>query len=96
MGLQIILKSSWLIIVRTGHHSRLALILYAPGSVYDGIVEADLAAGTVIVADEDPEPNLGATAGIAKPSSLSCRRALPALGGNYTFCNTTEGTIDVS
>ena len=95
MSLQIILKISWLIVVGTGHHSRLALILYAPGSVYDGMVEADLAAGTVIVAEEDPKPNLGATAGIAKPSSLSCRRVLPALG-NSTFCNTTEGIIDLS
>lgn len=78
----------------TGDHSRLAIILYAPGSVYDDIVKVDLAAGTLIVADEDPEPDIGATTGIIKPSSLSCRGALLALG-NSTVCNMTE-TVNVS
>lgn len=82
-------------IVLTGDHSRLAIILYAPGSVYDDVVKADLAAGIVVVADEEPEPNLGATTGIVKPSSLSCKGALLALG-DATSCNMTEETVNVS
>lgn len=58
-------------------------------------MKADLASGTVIVADEDPEPNLGAVTGIVNPSSLSCGEALLALG-NSTLCNTTEETVNVS
>lgn len=78
-----------------GDHSRLAIILYAPGSVYDDIVKADLAAGIVVVADEEPDPNLGATTGIVKPSSLSCNGASLALG-DATSCNITEETVNVS
>ena len=81
--------------VCAGDHSRLAMILYAPGSVYDDILQAHLAAGTVIVAEEDDEPELGATTGIVKPNSLSCGRAGSALHYS-TSCNTTVGTVNVS
>ena len=83
----------WLTIVCTGDHSRLVMILYAPGSIYDDIVKEDLAAGTVIVADQDNEPYSGASAGILGPSSLSCRGLLPL--SNSTFCNTTEVALNV-
>lgn len=55
------------------------------------MVKADLAAGTVIVADEDPEPNLSAATGLVTPSNLSCGGALLALG-NSTLCNTAQET----
>lgn len=71
------------------------MILYAPGSFYDDIVKADLAAGIVVVADEDPEPGVGATPGIVEPSSLYCRQVLPVLG-NSMFCNTTRETVNIS
>lgn len=85
----------WLTIISAGDHSRLALILYAPGSIYDDIVKRDLAAGTLIVADEDPGTESGATAGIGNPDSVYCRRALLALD-NSTFCDATEETVIVS
>lgn len=69
------------------------MILYAPGSIYDDIVKEDLAAGTVIVADEDIEPYSGASAGILGPSSLSCRGLLPL--SNSTSCNTTGEALNV-
>lgn len=37
-----------------GDHRRLALILYASGSVYDQQVQSDLANGKTVVAEEDP------------------------------------------
>ena len=87
--------SHWLTIVRTGDYPRLALILYAPGSYYDGEVQAHLAAGTVIVAEEEDEPGLGATIDLVKPNSLSCGRARLALS-NSPSCNTTGKTVNVS
>lgn len=39
---------------RVGDHSRLALILYASGSVYDQQVQSDLAHGRTVVAEQDP------------------------------------------
>lgn len=89
------LHGPWLTIIFTGDRSRLAMILYAPESVYDYMVKADIAAGTVIVADEEPEPNLDVTTGIVKPSSRLCRGALLELGIS-TYCNTTKETFSVS
>ena len=68
--------------------------MYAPGSYYDELVQAHLAAGTVIVAEED-EPRLGATIGLVKPNSLSCGGARLALS-NSSSCDTTETTNNVS
>ena len=85
----------YLTIVCTGDHSRLAMILYAPNSFYDAVVKSHLAAGMVIVADEDDEPELGATTRIVKPNSLSCWGARLALS-NSTFCNTGEEAVNVS
>lgn len=78
--------------VCTGDYPRLALILYAPGSYFDEVVQARLAAGTVVVAEEDDEPGLGATTGIVKPNSLSCGGALLTLS-NSSSCNTTETIV---
>ena len=39
---------------RVGDHRGLALILYAPGSVYDRKVEADLASKRVVFAERNP------------------------------------------
>ena len=39
---------------RIGDHRGLALILYAPGSVYDRKVESDLANKRVVFAERDP------------------------------------------
>lgn len=38
-----------------GNHGRLALLLYASGSVYDLQVQADLADGKTVVAEQDPD-----------------------------------------
>ena len=59
------------------------------------MVQEHLAAGTVIVADEDDEPVLGATIGLVKPNSLSCGGARLALSSS-TSCNTTETIVNVS
>ncbi|KAF6219673.1 hypothetical protein HO133_004142 [Letharia lupina] len=40
--------------VLTGDHGRLALLLYASGSTYDRQVQADLASGRTVVAEQDP------------------------------------------
>ena len=95
MGLANSNGAIWLTIVCTGDHPRLVLILYAPGSYYDEEVQEDLAAGKVIVAEEDDEPGLGATIGLVKPNSLSCGGARLALS-NSTSCNTTETIVNVS
>ena len=86
--------ATWLIIVCTGDYPRLVLILYAPGSYYDEEVKEHLAAGTVIVAEEEDEPGLEATAGLVKPISLSCGGA--RLAHNSSSCNTTETIVNVS
>ena len=71
------------------------MILYASGSVYDDVVKADLAAGTVVLAEEDDEPELGATTGIVKPNSLSCRGVGLAL--DYSMpCKRMKNTVNVS
>ncbi|KAL9066900.1 MAG: hypothetical protein Q9161_007232 [Pseudevernia consocians] len=41
--------------VVTGDHGRLALLLYASGSVYDLQVQEDLREGRTVVAEQDPE-----------------------------------------
>lgn len=85
----------WLTILRAGDHSRLAMILYASGSVYDDVVRAELAAGTVVVAEEDDEPELGVTTGTVKPNSLACGGAGLAL--DYAMsCHRTEDIVNVS
>lgn len=81
----------WLTIVCAGDHSRLAMILYAPGSIYDDVVKADLAAGTVVVADEEDEPRLG----IVKPNRVICEGEELALDHSMS-CNRTEEMVDVS
>ena len=71
------------------------MILYAPGSVFDDTVKQQVAAGAVVVADEDDEPELGATLNLVKPNSLACNgERLPL--NNSTFCNTTKETVNVS
>ena len=87
--------AKWLTIVCTGDHPRLALIVYAPGSYYDEEVQAQLAAGTVVVAEEEDEPGLGVTTGLVKPNSLSCGGARLA-PSNSSSCNTTETIVNVS
>ena len=84
-----------LIIANTGDGPKLAMILYAPGSVFDDIVKQQIAAGTVVVAEEDDEPELGATINLVKPNSPACRGELLLLN-NSTFCNTTKETVNVS
>lgn len=79
----------------TGDHSRLAVILYAPGSVYDDKVKADVAEGIIVVANQDPEAEVGASAGVVGGSSLVCSGALPVLK-NSTDCSTVAGTVNVS
>lgn len=82
--------------VCTGDHARLALIIYASGSIYDQEVRAKLAAGTVVVAEEDDELGLRTTTGLVQPNSLSCGGARLALS-NSTSCNdTTETIVNVS
>ena len=71
------------------------MILYAPGSVYEDKVKADLAEGIVVVANQDPEAEVGASAGDVGVSSLACGGALPALS-NSTICSTIAGTVNVS
>ena len=85
----------YLTIVCAGDYSRLAMILYAPDSFYDEVVKSHLAAGKVVVAEEDDEPELGATTRIVKPNSLSCRGARLVLSDS-TLCNTREETVNVS
>lgn len=59
-----------------GYHSRLAVILYAPGSMfYDEKVRVDLAERIIIVANQHPEPELGANTGIVNSSSVMIRFA---------------------
>ena len=84
----------WLTHVCKGDYPRLALILYAKGSLFDEVVQAHLAAGKVIVAEEDDEPELGATIGIVKPNSLACGRAGLTLG-NSTSCNISDDEMSV-
>ena len=88
-------EAIWLTIVCVGDHPRLALILYAPGSLFDEEVQAHRAAGTVIVAEEDDEPGSGASTGLIKPNSRSCGEARLALT-NSSSCNTTETIVNVS
>ena len=59
------------------------------------VLKAHLAVGTVVVADEDDETELGASIGIVKPNSLSCFGERPFLG-NFTYCDTTRETVNVS
>ena len=70
-------------------------MLYEPGSYYDEMVEAQLAAGIVIVAEEDDEPVLGATTGIVRPSRLACG-GIGLVLSNSTSCNKTEEMANVS
>ena len=71
------------------------MILYAPGSAFDEIVKQKLAAGIVIVADEEDEPALGADTRIVKTNSPACRRGVLELV-NSTSCNTTENIANTS
>lgn len=82
--------------VCTGDHARLALIIYASGSPYDEEVRAKLAAGTVVVAEEDDELGLRTTTGLVKPNSLSCGGARLALSDSTSCDNTTETIVNVS
>ena len=84
-----------LTVAYTGDGPRLAMILYAPGSAFDDIVKQQLAAGAVVVADEDDEPELGATLNLVKPNSLACKGERLLLN-NYTSCNITKETVNVS
>ena len=70
-------------------------MLYAPGSVFDNTVEERLAAGIIIVADEDDEPVFGADTGMVKTNSPACQREIRGLV-NSTFCNTTEEIVRTS
>ena len=84
-----------LTVTNTGDGPRLAMIIYAPGSHFDDIVKQQIAAGAVVVADEDDEPELGATISLVKPNSLVCKgERLPL--NNSTFCNTIKETVHVS
>lgn len=58
--------------VLTGNHGRLALILYASGSVYDQQVQSDLVHGRTVVAEQDPgdEDIEGPTTNITTMSTL--------------------------
>ena len=71
-----------------------AILLYAPGTVFDDVVKAYLAAGTVVVADEDDEPEVGASIRVVKPNSLSCVGGRLSLA-NSMYCNTTRETVNV-
>lgn len=78
-----------------GDYPRLAMILYAPGSVFDDTVKQQIAAGVVVVADEDDEPELGATINLVKPNSLACKGERLLLN-NSTSCNATKETVNSS
>ena len=84
-----------LIIAYTGDGPRLAMILYAPGSVFDDIVKQQLAAGAVVVADEDDEQELGATINLVKPNGLACKGERLLLN-NFTLCKINKETVSVS
>ena len=71
------------------------MILYAPGSHFDDIVKDQVAAGAVVVADEDDEPELGATINLFKPNSLAFKGER-LLFNNSTLCNTTKEKANVS
>ena len=71
------------------------MILYAPGSHFDGIVKQQVATGAVVVADEDDEPELGPTINLFKPNSLACKGE-HLLSNNFTLCNTTQEKANVS
>ena len=70
-------------------------MLYAPGSHYDEEVQAHLAAGTVVVAEEDDEPESVTTTVLIKPNGRSCGGARLALS-DPSSCNTTETSVNVS
>ena len=84
-----------LTVTYTGDGPRLAMILYAPGSAFDDVVKQQVAAGAVVVADQDDEPEFGATMNLVKPNSLACKGEWLPLN-NFTFCNATRETANVS
>ena len=63
------------------------MILYAPGSFFDDVVKQQIAAGSVVVADQDDEPELGATINLVNPNTLACEGFKRLLINNSTFCN---------
>ena len=88
-------RARWLNIACSGDVARLALFLYAPGSRLDDDIKAKLAAGMLVVAEEDDELGLGSNIGIVTPESLSCRGAWLA-SGDSTLCNVTGETVNVN
>ena len=62
--------------------------------LYDEKVKADLADGIIVVANEDPEPEVGAGAGSFRLSSVACSGAWLALN-NSTICTTVAEIVSV-
>ena len=71
------------------------MILYEPGSYLDDLIKRYQVAGLPIVAEENGEPQSGATTALIRPTSLSCGGRRLALG-NSTLCSVRNGTIDIS